>query len=69
MELKQKVVEWPSLNPPEMTGTVNVLDVINAEAGDHRDKMIMRWGESIWRQWKDTHDWVKEVVALKYNLQ
>ena len=66
--LAKNRVKWESSTPHNMTGTFTVLDVLTAEPGEERDKMIIKWAESVWRSWQSIHDRIK-YLASKYKLQ
>jgi Family of unknown function (DUF5946) len=58
MQLARQKFEWPPFNPPDMTHTLTVADVMQAEAGQERDQRIREWSTSVWTRWTAYHDWV-----------
>jgi len=53
---------WPKLNPPKVTGTMTVLDVLRARSISQREKFLNEWAKSVWESWIEYHDWVRQIV-------
>lgn len=51
MQLAQHRKSWPRLSPPQDRGAITVADVLAAEPGAPRDKMIRSWCASVWQAW------------------
>lgn len=51
--------EWPRLTPPASYG-LTVLDALAAtDAGEH-ERLVRRWGESVWQAWSAHHELVRQ---------
>lgn len=60
MELARIRRDWPHFEPPPMTDTITVLDVL---AAPDRIAMIDRWCESVWSAWSTAHAAVRALVT------
>lgn len=61
--LARRATTWPRFVPPAQAGTVTVLAVVQARAGDDRDTMLRHWGQAVWTAWSAEHDRVGALVA------
>ncbi|APV43941.1 hypothetical protein Dform_00586 [Dehalogenimonas formicexedens] len=62
MALAKQSKQWPRFNPPPMTGTMTVLDVLTGINGENYRKRIRDWAWSVWKAWKDFHLPVAELA-------
>ncbi len=54
---------WPQLHIPRQRGSVTVADVMKAQPGKERDRMIDKWCLSVWEAWKtEDHSLVSLIV-------
>ena len=53
IELGRQKRAWPAVALPDNRGAMTAIDVLAAEAGDHRDKAIDEWCASVWAAFKD----------------
>lgn len=64
MALAKRKTDWPRLEPPERPGTVTVKDVVGAEPGEARDKLLIEWARSVWMAWpQGTQEWIRELAG------
>lgn len=60
MQLAKHKFSWITFDPPNQTGTLTVVDVLQAEAGAARDQQIREWSASVWESWLAFHGWTAE---------
>ncbi|MBO0931304.1 DUF5946 family protein [Fibrella aquatilis] len=65
--LARQQKDWPTLIMPDQTGAITMQDVWQAEAGQHRNRRIHDWTESVWQRWAPSADWVRDCVN-RYGL-
>ena len=53
--------DW--LEPPLMTGTLNVLEVLQAASGEEHEMRVRAWAESVWKAWAVHHATVRKWCA------
>jgi Family of unknown function (DUF5946) len=53
VELGRRKRVWPAVALPNNRGAITAIDVLNAAAGDPRDKAIDDWCASVWAAFKD----------------
>jgi hypothetical protein len=60
--LARRSKSWPPfVPPPRRAGTLTVQDVLRAPAGERRDAMLQRWGQSVWDAWAADHERVRSL--------
>src|SRR5215469_3489838 len=59
MVLGREKREWPRFDLPLEPATITVRDVVEAEPGDERDRMLMKWCSDVWQSWTHAHDWTR----------
>ncbi len=52
-----------SLNRPPMTGTLSVLEVLQAASNQEHEKRVRAWAESVWKAWAVHHATVRKWCA------
>lgn len=62
MRLAARSKRWPSFQSPANRGNVTVADVLAVEPGGERDSAIMRWAESVWTAWEQTHREIRTLI-------
>lgn len=62
MILANRSKDWPRFNPPGIKDGLTVQDVIRAEHGGERDRMLRVWAESVWATWKKDHENVAKLI-------
>lgn len=55
----RKQYPLPGVSPPR--AALTVADVVKAEPGDARDRMLKQWAQSVWDAWKPAHDWTRAL--------
>jgi hypothetical protein len=63
MELGKFKRDWPKLECPSVAATLTVMDVLNADRGEQRDAMLMKWAAAVWASWSHAHGWTKQYCA------
>lgn len=53
---------WPSLPLPKDRGIITVADVLHAEAGEPRDRMISIWCQSVWDAYAGWHEVIARLI-------
>ena len=49
--------DWPRFEPPAGRAALTVRDVMDAEADEARDVVLMRWCRAVWELWSHAHLW------------
>lgn len=62
-----KGFDWPRFEPPEPPWEITVAEVMGADEGPERDRMIRAWAESVWLGWARQHDLVRALCG-KFDL-
>lgn len=62
IKLGQKKRTWPSFPLPRERGSVNVNQVMSAQAGPERDKAIDVWCVSVWEAFSGSHRAIAELL-------
>ena len=52
---------WPELELPRNRAAITVRDVLDAEPGDPRDAMLMKWCAAVWESWTHAQDWTRRT--------
>ena len=63
MLLAQRSKQWPRFPRPARTGSLTVLDVMNAAPGAARDATLLDWARSVWEAWSHERERVKRMIA------
>jgi Family of unknown function (DUF5946) len=50
--------DW--LEPPSMSGTLSVLEVLQAGSNEEHERRVRAWAESVWKAWGTHHDIVRK---------
>jgi len=53
---------WPTILLPADRGAIRMTTVMDARAGEERDRMIERWCESIWQAYRGSHDQIRALA-------
>jgi hypothetical protein len=53
--------DW--LEPPSMTGTLSVLEVLQAASNQEHETRVRAWAESVWKAWAVHHTTVRKWCA------
>jgi hypothetical protein len=53
--------DW--LEPPSMTGTSSVLEVLQSASSEEHEKRVRAWAESVWKAWAVHHATVRKWCA------
>jgi hypothetical protein len=53
--------DW--LEPPSMTGTLSVLEVLQAASSEEHEMRVRAWAESVWKAWALHHATVRKWCA------
>ena len=60
--LSRQKYNWKEFQPPDKSVySLTVIDVLNEQPGESRDKMIRKWMMDVWKCWEHQHSWVKEI--------
>lgn len=59
--------DWPRFDPPREPAAITVCDVLEAEPGDARDAMLMKWCTAIWESWANAHEWTRRFCDEMLN--
>ncbi len=62
MKIASRRKDWPRLEPPDRIAELTVMDVLRAETDQEKEKILMKWAESVWEIWEDQHSWVREIA-------
>ena len=62
MKIASRRKDWPRLEPPARRVELTVMDVLLAETGLEKEKMLMKWAESVWMIWEHRHPWIREIT-------
>ena len=62
MKIVSRRKEWPRLQPPARKAELTVMDVLRVETDAEREKMLMKWAESVWKSWEHLHPWIREIT-------
>ncbi|MFC4454361.1 DUF5946 family protein [Deinococcus sonorensis] len=60
MRLARQRWTWPAFVPPDMQGSLTVLDVLAAPSGPPQDQQLRAWSASVWAAWQDWHGWTAD---------
>jgi hypothetical protein len=55
------------LTPPELNGTITVIDVSKAGSLEEHKRLVKKWARSVWDAWKEHHEKVTNNLKL-YNI-
>lgn len=66
IKLTKHKKRWPEIHLPEERGKINVFDVMSAEPGPERDKMIDVWCISVWKAYEESFGQIE--AYLQNNL-
>lgn len=69
MRLARAKKRWPKFESPRERARLTVLDVMQAEAGQPRDEMIVLWAAAIWRTWSEAHEWARETCEQLLDVE
>lgn len=62
MLLSRQKYNWKNIQAPDKSAySLTVLDVLNEQPGESRDKVIRKWMLDVWECWEHQHNWVKEM--------
>lgn len=59
--------EWPAFELPQKPAPLTVRDVLNAEPGDSRDALLMKWAAAVWESWPHAHTWARRACDEMLN--
>ena len=62
MKIASRRKEWPRLQPPARREELTVMDVLRDETDTEREKMLMKWAESVWMSWEPLHPWIRQIT-------
>jgi Family of unknown function (DUF5946) len=62
MQLARHKKSWPHFKLPEKRGDITVYEVIDTDDSVIRDKLIIKWCESVWAAYEDYHTGVINLV-------
>ncbi|HML04233.1 MAG TPA: DUF5946 family protein [Methanobacterium sp.] len=57
--------QWPIFDLPEFRGNITINDVINAQEGTERDKIIDKWCVSVWNAYSKSHEKIADLVQTE----
>lgn len=63
MRLAQQSKSWPLPPTHAFQATLTVQDVLLAEAGPARDKLVRAWSSAVWQSWQPAHGLVAELAS------
>lgn len=73
MHLGKTKRKWPAFEAPGKLATLTVQDVLNAEPGERRDAMLMKWCAAVWESWRHAHEWTRaacdELLADSFSVR
>ncbi|HEU4966346.1 MAG TPA: DUF5946 family protein [Candidatus Saccharimonadales bacterium] len=56
------------LEPPQLQGTMNVTDVVQANDFEDHKKLVRAWGRSAWQAWKQKHLHTIEAIVAELGM-
>jgi hypothetical protein len=62
MQMAKTSKKWPLFDLPKNRGEITVFDVMAAEPGEDRDKMIRKWCISVWSAYDKSHNKVADLL-------
>jgi hypothetical protein len=62
MKMGRKKRQWPEFDFPNERGNIRVADVLKAEPGEKRDKMIEAWCASVWKTWESNREKIVKLL-------
>lgn len=65
MQLAKHPKTWVKPPLPDNRGDIQIRDVLAADPGPDRDRMIPRWCESVWQSWHQSRAYIIDI-ARKY---
>lgn len=55
---------WPKIALPDERGSMTVGDVLAANAGPARDRVIGEWCLSVWQAYKTSHQTIADLIRI-----
>ena len=65
LALSRYKAQLPEITIPDFKGSITIEDVLKAQEGISRDKMIQKWCESVWEAYKEAHPSIKSYVGSR----
>ena len=62
MKIARTRKDWPRPEPPAQPATLTVLDVLQADTDEKKERMIRIWSEAVWESWKHQHAWIRDIT-------
>jgi hypothetical protein len=62
MKIANRRKDWPRPELPSRKAELTVMDVLLAGTDAEKEKMLMKWAESVWRIWEHRHAWIREIT-------
>ena len=63
--LAKKRKDWPKFELPKERGEITIKDVLAISPGQQRDQRIEDWMRSVWEEYKNVHQQIKDLVQLE----
>ena len=63
IQLARLCKKWPRFDPPVDPAQITVLDVLQGQTDEEKDRLIRRWMEAVWESWSDRHEWVRTTTG------
>lgn len=63
MHMAKGTKTWPKIALPEDRGRITVSEVMAAEAGPIRDRLIRAWCLSVWQCFRTSHQIIQELTG------
>lgn len=63
-ELHKRMVrgEFAWLDPPQMEGRMNVVDVLAARTPEEHARLVVSWAEEVWAAWRPRHATIQRWI-------
>ena len=67
--MSNKKLKWPCFILPTKCGEVNIDNVLEANLGEERNKMIKTWCNSVWNTFSENHLEVRKIADYYLNIK
>ena len=67
MVLAREKREWPRFDAPREPAVITVRNVLDAEPGEARDRVLMTWCSAVWESWAHAHEWTRQFCDEMLN--
>jgi hypothetical protein len=68
MTMARNKKTWPLLELPAQRGLITVTDILRAEPGEQRDKLIKDWCDCVWDVYRGWHGMIATLSNVELEL-